>query len=102
MCPDANAWSDANPFSTVRTAPDLVRLASGHILAVGGFDQNANQAVAEAVIYSEESGAWTKIADLPDGRVTQTTTLLANGSVLIAGGFARSTDAETSKCALSQ
>jgi N-acetylneuraminic acid mutarotase len=92
------SWQAAHRFATVRTLPNLVRLSSGRILAVGGFDQPTGACIAESLIFDEATGAWTKIADLAEGRVSHTATLLTNGTVLVAGGIAQSTGAETDVC----
>lgn len=92
------AWKSAKPFPSARTMPNLVALASGRILAVGGYNQAANVSIAEASIYDEVADRWSRIGDLADGRFAHTTTLLRDGSVLVAGGGVESTAAEAKTC----
>jgi N-acetylneuraminic acid mutarotase len=91
-------WKNATSYPSARTLPDLVVLASGHVLSVGGYNQAANLSIAEAALYDETSDRWTRIGDLATGRVAHTTTLLRDGSVLIAGGTVDG--AETESCEL--
>jgi N-acetylneuraminic acid mutarotase len=96
--PDTNAWKAYAQLSSARTLPNLVRLQSGHVLAVGGYDQPHAVNVAESVIFDEKAAAWTTIGPLTHGRSSQTTTLLADGSVLVVGGLAEPTTLESATC----
>ena len=80
--------------------PSLITLPSGRILSVGGYNQASNSSIAEAAIYDEAGGSWARIADLAEGRFAHTTTLLRDGSVLVAGGDVQSTGAEAKTCEL--
>lgn len=74
-----------------RTSPGLARLASGRVLVVGGFAQlvqlrGGDGSVREAFVFDAAENRLTPIAPLAEGRVLHTTTVLADGRVLVTGG----------------
>jgi N-acetylneuraminic acid mutarotase len=103
--PAGPTWINARSLSSPRTLPGLTTLESGHVLVVAGYDQLAQNAgkpayLAEAQVYDDETGAWTTIAPLAKGRVWQTTTVLADGRVLVAGGLGE--EGELSDCEVTE
>ena len=53
----------------------------------GTQDGDLNSTLASAELYDPETGTWSAIANLHEPRVFHTATLLANGRVLVAGGY---------------
>jgi hypothetical protein len=64
-------------------------LSNGKVLLVGGVSDNGPPAfdLTSAELYDPASGTWTPTGSLAVARVEHTATLLANGKVLVAGGF---------------
>ena len=60
-------------------------LANGMVLFTGGFDANDN-ALATAELYNPTTGTFVTTGGLNVARAGPSTTLLANGKVLVAGG----------------
>jgi hypothetical protein len=56
-------------------------LPNGKVLVAGGFNSSAS-----AELYDPASGTWSWTGSLNTARYFQTATLLANGTVLVAGG----------------
>ena len=72
-------------------------LPGGHVLIVGGYDGDLYDTGVSSLIYGEDydpsTGSFTSAGSLVQLRDANTTTLLPDGTVLIAGGTA-SADAE--------
>ncbi len=75
-------WSDSGNFVNARTGVPILVLASGHVLAPGGYPQ-----VAGADFYDPVTGFWTSARTLNVGRGFHTATDLQDGTVLVAGGL---------------
>src|SRR5207244_2137246 len=85
----AGTWSTVAPMHVARAAAVAVRLQDGRVLVVGGFDSFFN-GIASAEFYDPRSNTWTFTGPLNGPRAEDfVTTLLPDGSVLIAGGYAR-------------
>jgi N-acetylneuraminic acid mutarotase len=67
-------------MSTVRGAPTAVVLTDGTVLVVGGASNAASD------LYNPTTNSWTTVGPMSTPRNFQAGTLLANGSVLVAGG----------------
>jgi hypothetical protein len=78
--PATNAWAAAAPMLTIQ-GPDLqaVRLDDGRVLAIQGLN---------AEIYDPAADAWSMTGAPTVGRLSFTATRLADGRVLITGGYA--------------
>lgn len=90
---DANgtAWRAGPTLGEPRTSPGLAQLASGRVLVAGGFAQlvqlrGGDGSVREAFVFDDAENRLTPIAPLAEGRVLHTTTVLADGRVLVTGG----------------
>ncbi|MDN3358542.1 kelch repeat-containing protein [Actinomadura sp. DC4] len=79
----------AMPAATFWATPadPAVRLASGRLLVAGGTDGDGHP-VASAALFDPVTNAWSAGPPLATGRQRHTTTLLADGRVLVAGGAA--------------
>ncbi|MDX2152099.1 MAG: kelch repeat-containing protein, partial [Bryobacteraceae bacterium] len=77
-------WSAGAPLISARAHHTSARLTDGKVLVIGGGD-GAGGLPAPAELFAPGSGAWSTVGSLPSIRHTQT--LLADGSVLVAGGL---------------
>ncbi len=87
----AQAWSQLQDLSAPRTVSLLVRLASGNVLSVGGFDQLAQLKgkpgnLTESLLFTPGASAAVMIGPLGTGRALHVGALLADGRVLVCGG----------------
>jgi hypothetical protein len=78
------------PLASPRRAVTATALASGHVVVTGGYavtvHGNATSAT-DSLLYDPASGSWRSAGALGHGRAYHTATRLADGRVLIAGGF---------------
>jgi N-acetylneuraminic acid mutarotase len=85
--PATGTWSETGSLVTKRAFVTLVAsLADGRVMVVGG-DGPGDPVLASAEIYDPKTGAWTETGSLANARDLMTSTLLADGTVLVAGGF---------------
>lgn len=61
-------------------------LPSGKVLVIGGLNQGGSESTAVAELYDPDTGAFTTTGPMATARYRHTATLLADGSVLVAGG----------------
>jgi len=94
--PASNAWSSAGFMSTGRYLHTASLLGNGKVLVAGG-DNNLNTPcncttfVSSADLYNPATNSFTPTGALVTARYAHTATVLANGSVLVAGGFGGAT-----------
>lgn len=85
-------WTEAGelPVAVNWQAPDenAVVLADGRVLVSGGQDTNF-AAVANCAVFEPSTGIWSTTGSLVTARSAHSTTLLADGTVLIVGGLTR-------------
>ncbi|MFD0153749.1 Kelch repeat-containing protein [Streptomyces sp. NPDC055721] len=67
-------------------ASGAVRLADGRVLLAGGADERLT-ATAEAAVFTPTTGLWSPTAPMRTARRMHTTTVLADGRVLVTGGY---------------
>jgi hypothetical protein len=86
-------------LNTPRCLHQATVLGDGKILISGGWGYNHpavhgdfNHGIRQAEIYQAVAGTWTTIAPLNNYRREHTTTTLANGNVLVAGGYGHTPD----------
>ncbi len=88
--PDTGTWSTTGNLNTGRTAHTATLLANGKVLVAGGYNgffPLGSTALNSAELYDPDTGTWSTTGNLNTGRTAHTATLLANGKVLVAGGF---------------
>lgn len=86
--PATGKWSFTGYLGSPRYYYTATLLRTGKVLVVGGCNAPACGGVtASAELYDPATGAWTPTGGLNVPRDYQTATLLANGNVLITGGF---------------
>jgi hypothetical protein len=91
--PATGKFSPSGSMAGGRFGNTATALSDGRVLIAGGLkDTTTGVAVATAELYDPNSGTFSSIGPMAEARVGQTSTLLSDGRVLIAGG--RTTSAE--------
>ena len=89
--PATNSWAERAPMHEERSDFAAVRLVDGRVLAIGGFGGTETPpnigVLASAELYDPSSDTWTRVAPMATARQDFTATLLADGRVLVAGGY---------------
>ena len=89
--PVTDTWSRAADSLTGRfvDSSSITLLASGKVLVAGGKSSYTPTVtyLASAEIYDPVANTWSAAANMPTSRANHTATLLANGKVLVVGGF---------------
>ena len=88
--PSTGTFAPTGPLSTMRDAHSATRLADGRVLIAGGErDASTSDATcfASAEVYDPATGTFTPTGSMYTERLDHTATLLANGKVLVAGGW---------------
>jgi len=83
------AWTAAGDLSVPRDSHTATLLADGRVLVTGGLslgDGPDNPVEKSAEIYDPNTGTWSLIDHMSHARFGHTATLLADGTVIIAGG----------------
>jgi len=87
--PQAGAWSSGTPLAAPRGFATSTTLADGKVLVTGGCaDPECQTILGDAEIYDPATGTWAAAGAMSTPRAGHTATLLADGSVLVAGGCA--------------
>lgn len=97
--PTSNSWSPAAELPSPRAGATGIRLADGRVLLAGGsvrpaepLDAEAGTFVsgltADAVLFDPQVATWTATTPMPSPRYGASAVLLADGSVVFAGGSA--------------
>jgi hypothetical protein len=84
--PETGTWRPT--ASSTEERPKLTLLADGRVLATGGNEPGFNGApVASAELYDPGTGEWNDTDSMTTARSGHTATLLADGTVLVAGSW---------------
>ncbi|HEX6795157.1 MAG TPA: kelch repeat-containing protein [Casimicrobiaceae bacterium] len=91
--PVRRTWRYTGSFGGARSSHAAARLADGKVLLVGGFGSYTAGdffpvAIGGGTVYDPVTGTWSGLGGLYTPRAQSTATLLANGHVLVAGGYA--------------
>ncbi|MBI3550469.1 MAG: T9SS type A sorting domain-containing protein [Elusimicrobia bacterium] len=87
--PVTKAWTVTGSMGAPRSNHTATLLPDGNVLVAGGFISSASTgATSGAEIYYPETGKWVPTGPMVSSRQVHTATLLPNGNVLVAGGFA--------------
>nr|MDQ2828065.1 hypothetical protein [Chloroflexota bacterium] len=86
--PATGTWHATGSMASARAGHTATLLADGDVLAVGGYgcDGHNCRHLTSAELYDPAAGRWRPAAPMRHPREYQTATLLANGTVLVAGG----------------
>jgi dipeptidyl aminopeptidase/acylaminoacyl peptidase len=88
--PGTNAFAPTGSLGATRSGTTATRLRDGRILITGGYncgEAGQDGVWASAEIYDPRTGAFTPTGSMHTPREFHTATLLADGRVLIAGGY---------------
>ena len=82
-------WTPTGDLNTPRYAHTATLLPNGKVLVAGGVGPNScSTPTSDAGLYDPDSGTWSTTGSLNTARFNHTATLLPNGEVLVAGGYA--------------
>jgi hypothetical protein len=81
--PATGKWSLSGTMFAARAGLSLIPMPTGNVLAVGG-----DSLTSMAEMWNFPAGNWTPAGSMSVNRSHQAATLLSNGKVLVAGGFA--------------
>jgi WD40 repeat protein len=99
--PGTGTWTPTGSMPVARSGQTATLLADGDVLVAGGgcngqaygCDSGSFEApLKSADLYDPTSGTWSATGSMAEGRQFATATLLADGDVLAAGGFAECDD----------
>jgi hypothetical protein len=83
-------WTTTGSMNTLREYNTTTLLQNGQVLVAGGvcFARNCKGGLLNtAELYNPSTGKWTFTGSMTTFRAAHTATLLANGEVLVCGGF---------------
>ncbi|HEX4342991.1 MAG TPA: kelch repeat-containing protein, partial [Verrucomicrobiae bacterium] len=87
--PATAAWTTTGALNLTRDGHTATLLANGKVLVVGGVEASDadGESLASAELYDPATGEWAKTGSLKMARRWHTATLLADGRVLVVGGY---------------
>ena len=87
--PDSGEWTTTGEMLDDRMAHTATLLDDGMVLVAGGSRSHLGQGVsslAAAELFDPKTGSWHATGPMHGARAWHTATLLANGTILVAGG----------------
>ena len=92
--PGSGAWTQTMPLGAARSGHTATLLPNGNVLVAGGFQYlpASYDTLNSAEQFDPNTGSWTSISSLNTARSGHSATLLADGSVLVAGGWTTGVD----------
>jgi galactose oxidase-like protein/Kelch motif protein len=89
--PSTGVWAATGNMSTARYAYTQTLLPNGKVLVAGGQEKSCVNApcpdLSSTELYDPSNRTWTPTGSMNTARSGHTATLLANGLVLVAGGY---------------
>src|SRR4051812_36893209 len=90
---DIGAWVSVPPMAVARVDQAAARLGDGHVLVAGGYDGNPFGTYENsAEVFDPTTNTWSSTDPLPIGVSHASAVTLADGNVLVTGGYASSED----------
>ena len=90
--PSTGTWVGTGPLPTIAGLPTQASLLStGNALASGTrctYSGCGYKATVYCYLYTTSTNSWSRAANMNQPRLSHTSTLLVNGKVLVAGGYA--------------
>jgi hypothetical protein len=95
--PATGTWSATAPLAEARSGHTATLLPDGRVLVASGFvlccaSSRPDRTLRSAEMYDPAKGTWSAAAPLAEDRGGHTATLLPDGKVLVAGGYAVAAD----------
>jgi hypothetical protein len=88
--PATNAWTTIDGPGSARTGFGMVALQDGRALVIGGLNEGGTESglsYSSAVVFDPAIGVWTKVGLMHQARTAPSAVVLADGRVLVAGGY---------------
>lgn len=88
--PLADQWSELPPLAGPRVFHTATRLLDGRVLVVGGYDGNPDgtgAGLTDCELFDPDANSLSPAPPLPTGRYFHDAVRLADGRVLVVGGF---------------
>jgi N-acetylneuraminic acid mutarotase len=90
--PEIGAWTQTMPLGAARSGHTTTLLSNGSVLVAGGFQYLPAlywefDTVDSVERFEPNAASWTKVSSLNTARTGHTANLLADGTVLVAGGY---------------
>jgi len=101
--PTKGVWTIGPPMSEPRARHTATLLPGGDVLVTGGattFHGNVGSVTASAQIFSPRTNTWRPAAPMSIPRYVHQAALLANGRVLVAGGWSATSNSDVSKASV--
>ncbi|MEW5991129.1 MAG: kelch repeat-containing protein [Chloroflexota bacterium] len=102
--PVTEQWTVTSSLATGRAAFAIVSLIDGRALVIGGWISDASSLPegpsGSAELYDSASGAWSPVGPMTVSRAEHSATRLADGRILVVGGWGRSSSANDPRPAL--
>ena len=96
--PISKAWSLTGAMNTPRAGHTATLLTNGTVLVSGGYINNNSAGTTNtSEIYYPDTGQWAMAGAMISSRQAHTATLLPDGTVLVAGGYANGSYLNTSE-----
>ncbi|MCX9193723.1 hypothetical protein C3Y87_20530 [Carbonactinospora thermoautotrophica] len=101
--PATGRWSVAATMSTPRSLASATLLPDGRVLVVGGYESGTPDGLRSCEVYDPRADAWSATAPLALARDTEETgghraVSLADGRVLVVGGYDTQLEIYTASC----
>ena len=98
--PAKGVWTLGAPMSVPRARHTATLLPTGDVLVAGGgttFHGDVGKVTSNVEIYTPRTNSWRAVAPMSIPRYTHEAALLADGRVLVAGGWSAMTSDDVSK-----
>lgn len=98
--PTAGTWAYTGSMNAARIHEVMIMLHNGKVLAAGGSGPSGDADgdwISSAELYEPATHVWTNIPPMSTPRAWATGTVLANGKVLVAGGYSDNGDLATAE-----